>query len=304
MKIKFQLTNEQFNNIGYNLNGCIQMCNFRFIDGMEIFYHKAFVNYTLAESFLPGWQDTVLQLQKLYFKDFHGDYKNIQSPDALKLQNILQKMLKAYNTTATQKSQKLCSFEVDVSEEELSLLRYYLDLPSRIVLGQWDRLVDFLRTTSYKGDFVDALSISEKTTFIGDCRNDCLALYLSKGLTAGASLGIYSPELSENIRELYDFYKVLMYEMGVKGCYGFPVRKASKTSMPLPSVEFPLEYVGEFDGDITTFEERWDKSKQESLKKFSDEPDKLYLPVDEYTYQVLRHGDKIYKKRNGNYILK
>lgn len=69
--------------------------------------------------------------------------------------------------------------------------------------------------------------------------------------------------------------------------------------MPLPSVEFPLEYVGEFDGDIAAFEERWDKCKQESLKKFSDEPDKLYLSVDEYTYQVLRHGDKIYKKEMG-----
>lgn len=66
--------------------------------------------------------------------------------------------------------------------------------------------------------------------------------------------------------------------------------------MPLPSVKFPLEYVGEFDGDIAAFEERWDKSKQESLKKFSAEPDKLYLSVDEYTYQVLRHGYKIYKK--------
>lgn len=304
MKVKFQLTDEQFNNIGYNLNGCIQMCNFRFIDGMEVFYHKAFVGYTPTESFLPGWQDTVLQLQKLYFKDFHEDYENIKSLDALKLQILLKKILKASNSTGFHKPQESYSFEVDISEEELSLLRYYLDLPSRIVLGQWNRLVDFLRTTSYKGDFVDISLISEKTTFIGDCRNDCIALYLSKGLTAGASLGIYSSELSENIRELYDFYKVLMYEMGVKGCYGFPVKKTAKTSMPLPSVEFPLEYVGEFTDDITTFEERWNKDKQESLKKFSDEPDKLYLPVGEYTYQVLRPGDKIYKKRNGNYILK
>ena len=114
--------------------------------------------------------------------------------------------------------------------------------------------------------------------------------------------GYYGLELIDEKNSCLN--KILMYEMGVKGCYGFPVRKASKTSMPLPSVEFPLEYVGEFDGDIAAFEERWDKRKQESLKKFSDEPDKLYLPVDEYTYQVLRHGDKIYKKRNGNYILK
>ena len=70
--------------------------------------------------------------------------------------------------------------------------------------------------------------------------------------------GYYGLELIDEKNSCLN--KILMYEMGVKGCYGFPVRKASKKSMPLPSVEFPLEYVGEFDGDIAAFEERWDKS--------------------------------------------
>lgn len=324
MKIKFQLTSEQFKILEYNLNGCIHMCNFRFIEGMELFYNKAkpFVVYTFAKTFMPGWKEVILQLQKLYFKDFHGDYENIESSDALKLQILLQKMLDAFNEVnevnesnevnaskesdamGSRKSKESYSFEVDMSEEEVSLLKYYLDLPTRIVSGQWDRLIGFLKATTYKGDFVDTIAIAMTRGFIGDYRNKCIVFYRSKGLAAGASFGIYSQELSKNVRELYDFYKVLMYESGAKGCYGFPVKKPANTASPLPIIEFPLEYMDEFHGDIATFEKQWNANKREPLKKFSDEPDKLYLPVGEYTYQFLRPGDKIYKKRNGYYVVK
>lgn len=301
MYITFQLTKKQLKNIMETLDACVFMSSFKFEEGFKKIYKDAFAEVKTEDVFASGWKETVKLLQRIYFDDFDGDYSKIKSEDTEKLFKLSKKIHKASLAC----KEKLLRFDVDLNEDEINLIKWYLELPLRVVLGQWDRLGDFLTKTTFNGENVDSAVIYKTNKLIGDYRNDCVPEYLLKGLTACSSFGIYSHEISEKNREIYDFYKAFMYEAGVKGCYGTKVTKTARTDSPLPVVEFPLEHIESFEGSLEQFEECWNRHKDvEQLKRFSDEPNMIYLPVSEFRYQAVKHGNIVYKKRNGFYEIK
>ena len=305
MYVSFKITENQYNIVCKALRFCSAMCSFRFTEGLEMLYADCFTE-DIGNPLRPDWKEAVYEMQKFLYPGFQkDDYSNIESKASAKLDVFIDKFTKAKETAQVPDADGVYWFDVDMTEDEVILLQAHLDLPLRIAAGQWDRLKEFLMLTSFEHKPWKFEISSYDDMVIDYYKNKSVDIYQKKGFTTYASFGIFAKEFSEDVRELYDFYKVFMYEAGVKGVYSSTVSKAANTSSPLPIIDFPYEHIDTCEGSIDGFKDRWKgRVDQEPLKIFSDKPDVVYLPIREYTYVPVRKGNIVYRKRNGYYVVR
>ena len=305
MYVSFKITEHQYKIVCKALRFCSAMCSFRFTEGLEMLYAGCFTE-DIGNPLRPDWKDAVYEMQKFLYPDFKkDDYSNIESKASTKLDIFIDKFTKAKEAAQSPDADGVYRFDVDMTEEEVILLQTYLDMPLRIAAGQWDRLKEFLMSTSFEYKPWKFEMSSYDAMAIHYYKNKSIDIYQKKGFTTYASFGIFAKEFSEDVRELYDFYKVFMYEAGVKGVYSSTVSKTANTDSPLPISDFPYEHIDTCEGSEEEFKDRWKgRVDQEPLKVFSDEPDAVYLPIREYTYAPIRKGNIVYRKRNGYYVIR
>ena len=205
-------------------------------------------------------------------------------------------------------SDSIKEFEMNLDENHIATLKKAADLYIRVALTQIEEISMLMFNTRtkdgklyyVKGFFLeyeehnmihDTLVEISNPAYMGT--HDCL--FLSRG----ASFGIHSDNVDDNVRILYDFYKVLMYESGEKGVYGYKPRTVSKTLDVYPYVIFPIvdgmTYIGEDD--------YFNKFTNGEYKHVYEDNNKIYLPYAEHMSVRLDIGDKIYKKYNRRFII-
>ena len=129
-------------------------------------------------------------------------------------------------------------------------------------------------------------------------------------ISGAESFGIYSKEISENVRSVYEVYKALMFEWKPYGVYDTVPKKIAKDNEPLPCIEFPLSYIltyyGDFEEAVSKIEQDDYPYKVRKVMVCDDDPDTIYLPIEDEcyrAYRLLQVGDRIYRKLNGYYVV-
>lgn len=129
--------------------------------------------------------------------------------------------------------------EMELSDGELQCLLNALDISTRLAAGQWDRLQHFAnQNVDDNGKpmseylFMD-YDIQDD---LNEIRNKIMPWFAKKRLTGGASLGIYSPNLSEEAKVQYDIFKHVMYQrnkyLNIDNVYSREPLDASKEGAP------------------------------------------------------------------------
>lgn len=98
----------------------------------------------------------------------------------------------------------------ETDNNKVGFVAEMLDVVLRIAIGQWDQLCQVQNTI---GDCDTYFLSLEDRIEIEKIRNDFIG--------EENYFGIGSETLSDEVRMIYDFYKVWMYEMGAGGCYSF-----------------------------------------------------------------------------------
>ena len=183
----------------------------------------------------------------------------------------------------------ILKFDINLTINDVFTISRMAELIIRTALGQWWQLDIQLD---------EIFLFRERKNYFNDIRDKVTDFYTKNGIHgANCSLGIYSKELNDNIRILYDIKQVLQFE-----CFGGafdPTPATSSLNHLKPKIEFPTTFVMTFDGDIESA-----KKQLKGSKVYNDCTDLLWLPVKEYHYRKIQKGDEIYLKRNGYYIIK
>ena len=169
----------------------------------------------------------------------------------------------------------------DESNSNLRLVAEMVDLVIRLAGGQWEHLGAIQRSIGK-----DVFFLSQEDRIQLDTIKD---VYFGKDYY----FGINSITLKDEIRVIYDFYKVWMFEMGVGGVYGYDVFPLSKEQ--LPTIEFKPKNVWKITG-----EEDLDLIYASLKEKEEDDnvyPDK-YFKVTNYTSIHPQPGDTLIQKKN------
>lgn len=176
-------------------------------------------------------------------------------------------------------------FHVELTMQDVFTIDRMIETLMRIALGQWWQL-DILLDDIFKENKLEYR--------FKDHRDDITNLYENHGLSHNGSFSIYSKELNDDIRILYDIKNTLRFE-----CFGEAFAPKSASMLGLPKIDFPMHFMMIFNGDDMAAEKVLPDSK-----RYSDCPDLLWLPIGEYKYHVLKKGCTVYRKRNGFYVLK
>ena len=155
-----------------------------------------------------------------------------------------------------------------------------LDLVLRISLGQWEELnqVVFSNDVKFFMDEEDKKELEKiKINYFG----------------APIGFGIGSTMLKNDVRILYDFYKVLMYEMGEGGVYSYDVIPMSKENLPL--IEFKPKkswYITKEEDLLKIYNELTDKERKNAdLEGYFRTSDNVFINP--------RPGETLILKKNG-----
>ena len=98
--------------------------------------------------------------------------------------------------------------DYQLEEEDLSFISHILDFIIRIWIGQWHELD---KVISIKSDSFITFN-EEINRTITEIRNEMIPKFKKRGiLSPYASFGIYSKELSEDIRKIYGIYKKIRF---------------------------------------------------------------------------------------------
>lgn len=142
------------------------------------------------------------------------------------------------------------AFTVSLTMDEVGNLCNQLDLFTRLVLGQWDKI----RWLVLMGKNADRLT------------NEYLDMVKVQivPFLANHNYGICHPDLTQKVFDVYNIYKELMYKKGIGGVYGYTPMILAGDEKNVPEVTFPAvsEYTFPEDyefGRIPEFEE-WCKN--------------------------------------------
>jgi len=109
-------------------------------------------------------------------------------------------------------------YKLTITKRQAELIMKVLDLFTRISAGQLQELKIISETASE-----ETLTKLQKEMF-------------PELIGLNNSFGIHSPKLDDSIREIYDIFKVMMYEFhkdnGVMDVYADKVRQSSKKELP------------------------------------------------------------------------
>ena len=170
-------------------------------------------------------------------------------------------------------------FAEGFKEEDIGMATRMLDLVLRIALGQWDQLYMVQRTID-DGNFF----LNEEDRLIVDAiRNEYFG--------PETHFGIGSTTLSDEVRMIYDLYKVLMYENGVGGVYGYEPYALSNEVLPTVYLT-PIK--------------TWDIKKPNDVEKILKELPNTkradlegYFQISDHMFAQPRAGETLILKKNG-----
>lgn len=233
------------------------------------------INKILKNSFVNVQEEITLSLENsdkiksFFFRNSNDVFCKNREKEIIKFIDILSNL-----------SENRDSFEIDLSASEERSLAFYLDLLTRISLGQWEHLaelhgINFVYTDYQK--YIDEIDEIVRETFKGNF------------------FGIYSRNLSEKCHFTYDFFKEFMYERGVGGVYSYE---------PLPSSKLPISISFEYTEVYTPRNEIEIKNFLDKGRKYLKEDGLYYVPTRENCYFLVSAGETICRKRNGFYDIK
>lgn len=118
------------------------------------------------------------------------------------------------------------AFTVSLTMDEVGNLCNQLDLFTRLVLGQWDKI----RWLVLMGKNADRLT------------NEYLDMVKVQivPFLATHNYGICHPDLTQKVYDVYNIYKELMYKRGVGGVYGSTPMILAGDEKNIPEVTFPV----------------------------------------------------------------
>ena len=202
-------------------------------------------------------------------------------------------------------------FVMDLTQDEIGELENTLDFVTRMACGQWDRWAETLYWFTDENDIslYPYLVCSDRQ--IDFYRNKIFPYYEKKRLVPGASFGIHSKDITEEIRSLYDIYKVLMYENNQGGVYAYYPREIAH-GYPKPLIQFPYRSHFLYTGDnealkdwVVTLENCQQKVLDwgQDKKPLFDEGD-WWFPLGDGKLQKPKEKETIYQTYNGYFVFK
>lgn len=233
-------------------------------------------------------------------------FKNVNMEEILNPElKYIKSLLHKFNSIKIIKTDDMISFEIYITDKELRILKYAMDLHIRIALGQIEETARWIcgNSTEKIEKFYDYVFLSEEErraislhlTNIANPKFKNSENYIFR--STGVSFGIFSKEVNDDIRKLYDVYKVLMFESGCGGVYGYKPSKSSNELDKLPMIYFPIKDAMTFKGEDEYFLDFVQNAK------YHKDDDKIYLPYDENLSILLEYGDKIFKKYNNWFVI-
>lgn len=184
----------------------------------------------------------------------------------------------------------------NIDKDQMDLLCKAMDFYIRIVLGQMEKIPMLIKNNIENANTIDPFS--KEMDYI---RSKITSVYEEHGVPDTGSLGIYAPAINEKVRVLYDMYKVLMYERGASGVYGFKPSPIAKEYHDQIEVGCNDEVLIEYDGDLEGLKKA---IGDDNVKEFRDDPGVFYVKNGEYSWRKLTEGLKIRKKHNGEIEVK
>lgn len=240
MLAKFKLTKNQLSNIVSSLNILIWLYD---LDWESAFEMLSKIGFSNPENKLgEEWKDAIHSFQTvLYGEDCYSPNElNIDIACRTRIENLEMAFEQCLYEKAEEPSDKQHTYELEVNSGDLEILELATDTTIRLALGQLDILGKILMKIRDK----DGQAIYKHyfcfDPFVPVYRNRILPVFNQLGVATGCSFGIYSKEISENIRSIYEVYKALMFEWKPYGVYDTAPKKIAKDNEPLPCIEFPL----------------------------------------------------------------
>lgn len=193
--------------------------------------------------------------------------------------------------------------ERDFSYDDMFLICNNLELIERIWIGQWDHLSDVVED-KYRFD-------QETMKEIWKLRDNITDAYSRKGLTGYSSYGIYSPYLDDDVRMLYAFQKVYLYEKSAYGVNATPFSLTGELTDDTPRIELPYKETlvfnsyEEIEEYSKTFMEEQRKASNflSEIKKIHHEDGKFYFPTAPNISYLTEPGDKVERKQNDYFVV-
>ena len=262
---------------------------------------KSFYNLDFANAF-----------ELLFSTGFKKEEKVIiTSENANEVKNILfaNKLVNKNETVISELSHYLTCFEggdgdYDLTAKEALSIAKYLDFVSRIWLGQWCRFQEILWAfKNADGEpFTSVFYMPyDKELKITICRNKMLPVFIEEGICGtGASFGIYSDVLHDDVRILYGIYKALQFAVN-----GNPSDRDIVKHFDTPvEIRFPYKEIFV----VKTYEETKKWLNEHPIPSFindtkpsyaEDENTKdLYVYLNDMHSLLVKEGDKIFVCEN------
>lgn len=240
MLAKFKLTKNQLSNIVSSLNILIWLYD---LDWERAFEMVSKIGFSDPENKLgEEWKDTTHAFQTVLYGEDRYDPNELSIDVAYRtrIENLEMAFEQCLYEKAGESSGKQHTYELEVNSGDLEILELAADTTIRLALGQWDILGKILMKIRDKGGQAIYKHYFCFEPFVPVYRNRILPVFNQLGVAIGCSFGIYSKEISENIRSIYEVYKALMFEWKPYGVYDTAPKKIAKDNEPLPCIEFPL----------------------------------------------------------------
>lgn len=240
MLVKFKLTKNQLSNIVSSLNILIWLYD---LDWESTFEMLSKIGFSDPENKLgEEWKDATHAFQAVLYGEgrYSSNELNIDTAYRTRIENLEMTFEQCLYEKAEEPSDKQHTYELEVNSGDLEILELATDTTIRLALGQWDILGKILMKIRDKNGQAIYKHYFCFESFVPVYRNRILPVFNQLGVDIGCSFGIHSKEISENIREIYDFYKVLLFEWKPIGIYNYSPSKAARDELPMPAIEFPL----------------------------------------------------------------
>lgn len=298
MQIQFKLLKKQIQNIQNGFQIKQYFLEQKWLEGL-----KTLVQFSFPEEkeLSESAEIEIKNLMELFLTDNLVALGDIESYKYQNMESFLKLKDKFDSITDTE-------FTIEMSSDEIGEFNQTLDFITRMACGQWDRWAELLHW--FKNDdaylYPYLLCIDRE---IDKYRNEICPYYEIKDLSYGASFGIHSKNITEEVRCLYDIYKVMMFENNQGGVYAY-YPHAIAHGYPKPIIQFPYRAHIAYHGNNEELK-KWVK-ELENLKKqvldWGQEKEPYFddgvwwFPLGDGKWQTPKSDETIYQTYNGYFI--
>ena len=299
MEIQFKLLKKQIQNVQQAFEIKEYFLKKQWLNGL-----KALADFGFPEhkELSDSAESDIRLLMELFLKENPIGFEEIQQYHYQNMDCFLHLKEKWDSIQDTQ-------FDMEMSQNVIGEFNNMLDFVTRMACGQWDRWAELLHW--FKKDEIYlypylCCSVSRIDRF----RNRICPHYGDKDLYPGASFGIHSKAITEEIRSLYDIYKVMMYENNQGGVYAYYPRSIAH-GYPKPEIQFPYQAEYAYEGNEQELK-CWIENLKKPSKNVMDwgqnkdillDDGQYWFPLGDGKWQCPREGDTIFQTYNGYYVI-